>query len=378
MSKVYYLGYYDIAENKAENRNYFLSATNKMTYIISAICSLGYEVEVVSASQTRNNRSYDGHVVPLGENSSLRLFKTKSWGGFFKKAISVLYTKHQYYNYLLKTVKKDDLVLVYHSLPYAKFLKRLKNKTGCRLVLEVEEIYSDVNGKKCDYKKEKKAFLSADAFVFSTELLNEKLNTEDKPHTVIYGTYKVEPQIQNKTDDGKVHIVYAGTLDPRKGGAVAAVAAAEFLDENYHIHILGFGSQQNKDQLQNEIERVSKLSGCKVTYDGLLSGDEYIRFLQSCHIGLSTQNPTAAFNDTSFPSKILSYMSNGLRVVSIRIPVIENAAIDQFMHYYDEQNAFKISEAIKKIDITEHYNSRDIIFQLDQKFNSEFKKILGE
>ena len=36
MKKIYYLGYYDIPENSAENRNYVLSASNKMTYIIEA------------------------------------------------------------------------------------------------------------------------------------------------------------------------------------------------------------------------------------------------------------------------------------------------------------------------------------------------------
>ena len=34
MKKIFYLGYYDTPDNKAENRNIVLAATNKMTYII--------------------------------------------------------------------------------------------------------------------------------------------------------------------------------------------------------------------------------------------------------------------------------------------------------------------------------------------------------
>ena len=45
MKKILYLGYYDTPENRAENRNYVLAATNKMTYICSAINRAGWDVE---------------------------------------------------------------------------------------------------------------------------------------------------------------------------------------------------------------------------------------------------------------------------------------------------------------------------------------------
>lgn len=41
MKRVYYLGFYDIEQNKSENRNYVLSATNKMRYIIDTIETCG-------------------------------------------------------------------------------------------------------------------------------------------------------------------------------------------------------------------------------------------------------------------------------------------------------------------------------------------------
>ncbi len=56
---------------------------------------------------------------------------------------------------------------------------------------------------------------------------------------------------------------------------------------------------------------------CKITYDGAFYVKKYYEFLQKCHIGLSTQNPYEPFNNSSFPSKVLVYMANGLRVVSV-------------------------------------------------------------
>lgn len=378
MKKIYYLGYYDTVENKAENRNIVLAATNKMTYIIEALEKAGYIVEVISASQTGNKQCYDAKIIPIGQNSTLHLFKTTPWGNKIRRIISILYTAYQYRKYILKTLGPEDTLIAYHSVIYAKFLEKAKKKKGFRLVLEVEEIYADVNGKENDRKKEYKVFEAADAYIFPTKMLNDKLNAESKPSVIIHGTYKAEEKLAERFDDGKIHVVYAGTFDPRKGGALAAVGAAKFLDESYHLHVIGFGSVEEKERLLTEMEKISKITTCTLTFDGLLSGEDYIRFIQSCHIGLSTQNPTGIYNDTSFPSKILSYMANGLRVVSVRIPAIETSAIGEYMYYYDEQTPKKIAEAIKTVDLLKSYNSREIISQLDKNFVHNIGNMLGE
>ena len=71
---------------------------------------------------------------------------------------------------------------------------------------------------------------------------------------------------------------------------MAAAAAAEFLPENYHMHILGFGSDEEVASMRDMVDKLSGNCACSITYDGLLAGEDYIRFLQSCDIGLSTQN----------------------------------------------------------------------------------------
>ena len=217
-----------------------------------------------------------------------------------------------------------------------KFVKRF------RLIIEAEEIYSDVTNNKKKRKKEIDFFSIADAFLFPSELMDEHINKEKKPSAIIYGTYRVEYDRnltfdRMGTEERIIHCVYAGTFDPQKGGALAAVATAGFLPCNYHIHIIGFGTDLEKQRLQDEITGVSGKEGARVTFDGLLSGEEYIRFLQSCDIGLSTQNPNAEFNNSSFPSKILSYMANGLRVVSVRIPAVERSKIGGSVIHQNEK-----------------------------------------
>ena len=215
----------------------------------------------------------------------------------------------------------------------------------------------------------------ADTYIFSTELLKEKLNTSGKPDVTIYGTYNVEQKLTKKFSDGKIHVVYAGTFDPRKGGAAAAAAAAAYLPNNYHVHICGFG---NEKQIENMKKMVNKNNAnhsvARLSYDGLLKGETYLRFLQSCHIGLSTQNPNASFNGTSFPSKILSYMSNGLSVVSIRIEAIERSAVGKYINYYDVQTPEEIAKAI--LEATPTNSNQQVISELDEKFKNDIQTLI--
>ena len=186
----------------------------------------------------------------------------------------------------------------------------------------------------------------------------------------------MEPQIAVRPDDGTVHVVYAGTFDIRKGGAAAA-AAAEFLPGNYHVHILGFGNEKDTAQIRRIIEQTASRSTAKVTFEGLLKGTDYIRFLQKCHIGLSTQDPLAAFNATSFPSKMLSYMSNGLQVVSIRREAIEHSAIGAGSHYYTEQTPQHIAEAVVSAAESTADDNREVIKRLDEEFKRDIASLLN-
>lgn len=280
--------------------------------------------------------------------------------------------------YAVIKIKKDDIAVVYHSVFYVDPITLAKKIKKFKLVLEVEEIYSDVSGKN-DFQKEFKIFHCADAFISPTKLLLDKVNLFEKPYVVIHGTYQVETDRGSKFSDDKIHCVYAGTFDPRKGGAIAAAAAAGYLPDNYHIHVIGFGSKRDTGNIQKEINRLSKKkSSCQVTYDGCLSGEEYIRYIQKCKIGLSTQNPEAAFNMTSFPSKILSYMANGLRVVSIRIPAIETSAIGKRLYYYDAQTPEEIAKAILSVDVNDNYDGRSLIKKLDMKFAMELDALLED
>ena len=371
-----YLAFYDTNSNKKEKRNYVLSAANKLSYIFETIHNVGYDFEIISASGTLGKRPVTSKKQSVYDGVTLWLPASLGAHGMPLRLLERAFIKFQLFAKLLR-IKKSETLVVYHSLYYMSIVKWIKKFKKLRLVLEVEEIYGDVIDNDKVSKKEYDFCKLADAYIFPTVLLDEKINTEKKPSVIIHGTYKNETQLVEKFDNKKIHVVYAGTFDPRKGGTMA-VAAAEFLDAGYHVHIIGFGTEIDKENLFSEIDRVSKVSDCKVTYDGLLSGEDYIRFIQGCDIGLSPQNPNSKFNSTSFPSKILSYMANGLRVVSIRIPSIECSDVGKCIFYYDVQTPKQIAEAIKKINLSDNHNSREIISELDKRFVDNIRNMLAE
>lgn len=386
MKKVFYLGYYGDPSPQA-NREITPAADTKMTYIIESIKKTGFDVEVVSfcAPEDRSVlfRKYPGYDI---SRNGTRVVFFDSYTSKFRivrvigRWMSWLKVRH----YLSQHCLNDECeVVIYHSLGLLKVINFLHRKKKS-FILEMEEIYADVIGKKSIRMKEIGVATKASEYIFPTQLLSQLINTDKKPEVIIHGTYKVEPERKcnifedklHQENNDMIHVVYAGTLDPRKGGAIAAAAAAEFLPEGYHIHILGFGSQSDIQNMQDRVAEISSRTKAKVSYDGLLSGEDYIRFIQSCDIGLSTQNPDAAFNATSFPSKILSYMANGLRVVSIRIPAIEQSAVGDMLVYYDRQTPQEVAKAIQEVQMDAPYHSRVRIQALDQAVYEQIGDLL--
>lgn len=347
----------------------------KSSYVSEVLDSFNCEYTIVDLAETTNKSGiYKSTTITYLRNGKITTFNG------FGKPNRIFNKLHYYYTNLqltefLNRLGQEDIVIAYHSLLTAKVLAKAKKKNKFKLILEVEEKYQDVVA--CSKKLshwEDEVIKSADGFILATEYLSKYI-PNNKSYVVCNGTYTVEnKRCINHTDD-KVHCVYAGTFDPTKGGAAAA-AAAEFLDEKYHMHILGFGNETQIRNVKRIISDVSNKTKCTVTYDGLKTGEEYIRFLQSCDIGLCTQIPDAQYVNTSFPSKILVYLANGLRVVSVDIPAVKTSEIGDKLYYYKEQKPEKIAEAIKSVDLVSAFDPRETLLELDRKFKKELMSLI--
>lgn len=361
----------------SQQRKYVLAGVNKADYICRCLLDDNYDVEVISPNVALNGEFLPAELRRYQDGLKHKLFTSLRAKSKIGRAFRRIYMQCALFAYLVKSVKREEPLIVYHSLYYCGLVRWVKRITKCKLILEVEEIYSDAMGSSSRRReKEVHFFQHADAYIFPTELLAESINTDAKEQIIAYGNYHCAERYENKRSDGMIHCVYAGTLGLKKGGAAAAVAAARYLPERYAVHVLGEGTGQQMRELLIKIDQTNQESQCRVTYDGVLTGEKFSQFLQSCQIGLSTQNPNGAFNDTSFPSKILTYLCNGLKVVSVRIPVVERSAISGAVTFYEEQTPEAIADAILKVKL-DGKDSKDLIRQLDLKCKKELAQLIG-
>lgn len=293
----------------------------------------------------------------------------------------IRYLNHKLYDkkirkYLKQNVKKDDIIVVYHSLANMKLVKYIKKNITDKIVYEVEEIYGDVINDEKTKTKELKAFKNASSYIFSNDYLNSIINTKQLPYVTCYGTYEIPTLYKEAFNDNLIHCLYAGTLAQNKG-ALNAINVAKYLPNNYLIHILGFGSEKDIADIKNAVNEVNNSYGTtKVIYEGLKLNEEYLKFIQKCQIGLCTQNIDAAFNTTSFPSKILSYMSNGLEVVGVNIAAIKNSKVGQYIQFYNVPDEKEIANAILNINLNNKTNNVDVVKELDKEFKEDLKDML--
>lgn len=376
---MFYVSYYTTPDDVRASS----PAANAKTLSISkALAANGIRVTILSTcTVAKSGKGFvKGRRFSVDENVDCKQipFFITSFGPF--RRIQYILANIYLFLVLVFCTKKNENVLFYHAVERASVVALAQKIRRFRLVLEVEEIYANASKlSPREIEAEKRDIACADAFIFPTVMLNDVVNTSDKPYAIIHGTYDVTAEYpDNSFKDDKIHVVYAGTLSHLKGGAYAAAEAALFLDSGYHIHILGFGSDADVSSINDTIKRVSVKTDCSVTYDGCLAGEKYERFIQKCHIGLSTQNPQADFNDTSFPSKIFTYMSNGLRVVSADIPVVRTSAVNDYMNYYSEQTPEGIADAIKSVPATSLFDPRQVIDKLNADFKNDIKTVIQE
>lgn len=373
---IYYVGYYTCDKTRSEERIVAPAAENKMSYIISALSSASNTpVTVVSAAQTKAKRFIKGSKQEIQKGAFLKSFSSFNSKLKIFRAFGHMLTKSSFFMYLLKNVKRGDNLLVYHSLAYKGIIKLIHKFKKCKLTIEVEELYSDVSGDVRQREKEIRYLQTADSYIFITELLKNEVNTE-KPSVISHGTYLSVPDYGFRFDDGQIHVVYAGTFRKAKGGAYTAIEAAEHLDSRYTLEVLGGGSEEENQAVKELIQKVSQKTDCKINYAGFKSGKDFNEYIQACHIGLSTQQADARFNGTSFPSKVLMYMSNGLRVVSVRIPAVESSAVGDSITYYDKQDGEEVARAVRSVSLNDTYNSRNRLDKLHRLFTEGLKQLL--
>ncbi|MCX8531517.1 hypothetical protein [Chryseobacterium luquanense] len=378
--EIKYIGFYESPFGKSK-RNQALSATNKMDYIASSLNASGMAVHLISPSWMIDHsgtcfleKTKTDHLSSWKKITVVSSWRTNTKIGDYLK---IFWSLIWLFFFLIKNVKKDEKILVYHSpwlsLPIilAKKIKRFQ------LILEVEEIYGNVwQIKKILQKCEQVIIKESDYFIAVSDILAEILGS--RVRAVLYGNYFL-PKAENiQKDNSKINVVFAGAIENTRGGAYKALECAALLPENYVVHILGSGDKNDVDSLIKHADLInSRLNRKACYYHGVLIGKEYDDFLFKCHIAINPQNEGAYMN-TAFPSKVISYLCHDLKVVSTKILSIEKSKLSHFITFSKDDSSYNIVQAILSIDNSKIYDFKSSIEKLNEDFIFELKNMFSD
>lgn len=378
-SKIKYVAFYnDNKLNNNEGRNTFLALTNKVNYICSALYKNSCEVEIISPCWSNNTSGYyKGNSYKIFDGVELKNFSTFGSNNIITKKLKQFYSAIQLILYLIKNTEKNEQIIVYHSLALIIPISIVRLIKNLEVILEVEEIYTDVWDDKPNKNKEIRYINKAYKYIFVSDILKKIFG--NKPNVVLYGSYLVfDEKFKIQSNNKLINIVYAGSIDEIRSGALNSVLCMRYLSDNYRMNILGFGESKSINKLKQEIKLINTQKGfecCK--YYGTLVGSEYNNFLSNCDIGLNPQIQGDYMN-TAFPSKILSYLSHNLKVVSTNIESIKISKIAPYIIFADDDLPESVAKAISTINKTDDATANiSIINQLDEEFIEEIKNLIS-
>ena len=272
--------------------------------------------------------------------------------------------------------RKDDTIVLYHSVAITNLVAKLKRVVKRKIIVEVEEVYGySAVADRPWVDQEIHSIKQMDYYICVNDGIPRNLKLEDGKFVVSFGVGRIPMRTNDRFDDGKIHVVYAGTVEMKKLGAMTAVESARFFSGNYILHILGFGSGENMQKLQNRITEINEEAGCeRVQYNGYKSGKELDDFLFSCHIGLSSNVMRPNFANNSFPSKVITYMCHDLAVVLGYAKAFYDVPMSKGWQFYHEHTPEAIAQAVGNVEIKPVGYYHPSIERMNNQLQSFFKK----
>lgn len=282
---------------------------------------------------------------------------------------------------LMKGTERGEEILVYHSMKLVIPIHILQIIGRVRILLNVGEFFQTLYPmKRWKQVLEKRYIKSAGRYIFVTRLLVDQvkaLRKEPFEYVLLYGPYEREPVIGNQEEKSEItRLLYVGKISADKG-IDRTLALAKYLDGNYEIRILGYCETYDEEKLKTSIELSNESNLCKIIFDGLKYGDAYKEYVQNCHLGLVLQDMDASYNDNSFPSKILSFLANGLEVIAPNIPTIGTSPLGDALYLYENENPSNIANLIKSIDFSQKRNQPNTLTDLKTEFIHEIGILLS-
>ena len=152
------------------------------------------------------------------------------------------------------------------------------------------------------------------------------------PTELVSGFVPDEPPPEPASPDKEVRFLYAGALDFERGPDLLLDALPYLPEQGWHLTIAGQG------RLMEQVIRCVENPRWKgrVDYRPPMPPAVFEEFIKSYQVGLNCQRVSDPRSGVTFPSKVFSYLSNGLLVISSKAGCVEQVCGNACLYYDGE------------------------------------------
>jgi len=148
----------------------------------------------------------------------------------------------------------------------------------------------------------------------------------------------------NQPNSDSVRFLYSGSLDAARGIDVLLGALPLLPVAGWRLDITGAGP------LEADVARAAqdRRWSDRLTYHGVLPSAVMAELVAQCDVGLNCQKTSDPISEVTFPSKIFSYLSAGLLIVSSRASQVDKVCGNACL-YYEADDPRVLAAAIRQV-----------------------------
>lgn len=188
-----------------------------------------------------------------------------------------------------------------------------------------------------------------DAYVLLTEQMNEVVNKNNKPYTIVEGICSTDifDKYSGVQKYEKKAVMYAGMLgEIHRVGMIAR--AFMKVEGDYELWFFGSGNYEN------ELKELAKQDS-RIKVFGRVPRETVLEYEKKASLLINVRDSKEQYTKYSFPSKTMEYMSSGTPLLTTKLPGIPKEYFDYVYTLEDETEgglAKKLMDILSK-DINE-------------------------
>ena len=319
------------------------AATRKVFLMCKALRVTGIDARVISLGRGRANK--DGkHYRALKKNISgvPTYYLPYNTVPFLSQLITLIFATTSIFKY--KKYQGKTVVMFYNRSPAYIGALLMSRLAGFSTVLDLED--GETSHKIRTYFMEfvYDKFCNKGAILACSAL---KDATTCHPLHCYYGINS--KRLDEKSwSNGRVKFIFSGTI-LEETGALILLEAINLLKRQSSlwvekIEFIITGSGEDIDKFYN-LQNDSRYP--IVTVLGRVSQSEYARVIEGSHVGLSLKLKHGKYSNTTFPSKVIEFSSNGMLVITTDISDVKKVLGSDGGLFLDSDKAYDLTEKIK-------------------------------